>query len=283
MSEPDPFAKGIQGEHRVAKILEDLRSTFGYGLIHDILLDFNGTTSQIDHLLIDRFGILVIETKTYGALLKGRSEDRYWTACYAGARHRRMYNPLLQNEGHRKWLGKLLFQHGRNLADKYAQSLIVFAEGETRTLDLSGIDPMRVISQDGLLDFIRARYDFEPNEGQLGYEAQLDLYQFILAMNQRGNSEVEARHLVSVKAAEVGRPKKRQVAYARPRRTGISPPHTGQHKTSDSEELAKLALIALTGILLWLVLFGARSCLIAPITASVARQQPIPTQASSLP
>jgi hypothetical protein len=201
----DVWRKGADGERRVAQILEALRPTLGFSLIHDLLVDFNGTTSQIDHILIDQFGALVIETKCYGAALRGKSEDHYWTACYRDGNTRRLLNPLVQNAGHRHWLSKLLVQNQRELPERYIQSLIVFAHGETKDLELSGIDPLRVVTAKNLEDFVAARYDFQPNDGALGPEAQRDLWGFLIAADRSTDPETVARHSALVQRAKNGR------------------------------------------------------------------------------
>jgi hypothetical protein len=204
MGKRDVWQKGADGERRVAEILEALRPTFGFGLIHDLLVDFNGTTSQIDHVLIDQFGALVIETKCYGATLRGKSEDHYWTACYRDGNTRQLLNPLVQNAGHRHWLSKLLVQNQRDLPERYIQSLIVFAHGETADLELSGVDPLRVVTAKNLKEFVAARYDFQPNDGQLGPEAQQDLWSFLTAANRSSDPETVARHTALVQHAKNG-------------------------------------------------------------------------------
>ena len=205
MGDAKALERGMQGERRVAEILEKLRLTLGYGLIHDVLVDFNGHTTQMDHVLIDRFGVLVVETKSYGAKLLGTSADHNWTACYRDGNRRPLFNPLKQNDIHRTWLHKLLVQYQRDMPDKYVQSLIVFVRGEIDDLNLSETDRMRVVTTDGLAQYVTARYDFQPNEGQLGVEAQTDLWDFLCTQNKSADPEVVAQHIALAQSAKRGK------------------------------------------------------------------------------
>ena len=126
---------GSIGERRVGDVLRAESAALGFRLIEDVLLLDDTTTTQIDHLVVDRFGVLVVETKCYSALIKGRSGDSHWTACYRGRgrRRERFQNPLRQNDRHRQNLQKVLLAYGVRLPDNYLQSLVVFAGGDSDT------------------------------------------------------------------------------------------------------------------------------------------------------
>ena len=275
MNERDRFARGAAGEKRVADILEELRTSLGFAYVHDVLLCFNGKTTQIDHVLIDRYGVLVIETKTYGALLKGTSDDRFWTACYRSGQSRQMLNPLFQNDGHRKWLHKLLLQQGRTLPENYVQSLVVFVKSEIGELGLSDADRLRVISTPDLGPFVRARYDFCPNEGQLGYEAQLDLYEFILSANQSGDPEAVARHVASVKKAKAKKSSRPARVFPLHPRFTTHTPRRGRYAGSKKQATAGTGLVKfLLGVLLLLVVVSCGRCGVVPPAPSTVYGQP---------
>jgi hypothetical protein len=292
MNQRDMLARGAKGEQIVAEILKDLSPSLGYTYVNDILLDFNGRTSQIDHVLIDRYGILVIETKMSAALLKGTSTDHDWTACYASGKTHPMFNPLMQNEGHRKWLHKVLTQNGRDLPANYVQSLIVFADGKIDALELSDTDKMRVVSKSGLADFVRARYDFQPNVGQLGPEAQQDLCEFIVASNRRDDPVIWAKHLESCEKAKAGRsgPPKSRPANPRPANViplrpgqprGARRPYYGKRKKRD-ELTPRQALVMGLVIVLFFGFSGLKSCVSAATQVSAQGSQ-TSTQRSAFP
>lgn len=97
-----PVNKGKRGEKRVGKILEQLAEKYNGYVINDIIIpNGNGGTSQIDHILLSRFGIVVVETKNYSGRLYGNASQQYWTQVLAyGNTKNKLYNPLLQNKTH---------------------------------------------------------------------------------------------------------------------------------------------------------------------------------------
>ncbi len=200
---------GDRGEAAVAAILETACGEHDR-VVNDLLLDGIDMTTQIDHIFIDRFGLLVIETKTYGALFRGKSEDHDWTACYRDNQHRRVQNPLRQNDKHREKLGTILKRYGYEFDASYVQSLVVFAKGAIEALELTDEDRARVISVDELAEHLRTRTDFAPNLGEMTPETVESLGLLLASLNCKDNPEVVARHAASVAAAKQGGRKRRQ-------------------------------------------------------------------------
>lgn len=93
--------------------------TFG-SIAHKILLDRNiyrelnnitiptpdGTT-QIDHVLVSRYGIFVIEAKNMNGWIFGDAKSAEWTQSFPGGKFR-FQNPLRQNYRHTKCLAEFL-------------------------------------------------------------------------------------------------------------------------------------------------------------------------------
>ena len=66
-----PKVKGILGEKSVALFLSKLDPK-KYRVFHDLYIPTaKGKTTQIDHLIISRYGIFVIETKNYKGWIYG--------------------------------------------------------------------------------------------------------------------------------------------------------------------------------------------------------------------
>ena len=65
-----PRIKGYLGEKSVATILSLLPSD-KYKIINDLLIEVDGRTIQIDHLVVSIYGIFVIETKNYKGRITG--------------------------------------------------------------------------------------------------------------------------------------------------------------------------------------------------------------------
>lgn len=117
--------KGDIGELVVAKFLNKLHES-KYKVIHDIKIKnptSNTKTSQIDHLVISKYGIFAVETKAYKGKIYGKEYSRNWTQ-YLGSKKYEFMNPILQNYGHIKALETIL--EGKYPGMKYF-SIIAFS------------------------------------------------------------------------------------------------------------------------------------------------------------
>ena len=92
------------GEKEVKDILSRIK---GYKLLNDIMIKSNNGTSQIDHILIGKKGIFVIETKDYSGMIYGDEYSREWTQVI-NSKKNKFYNPIRQNYGHIKTLKKYI-------------------------------------------------------------------------------------------------------------------------------------------------------------------------------
>lgn len=98
------YTKENLGEKEVSNILNKIK---GYKLLNDIMIKGDSGTSQIDHILISKKGIFVIETKDYSGSIYGEEYSRYWTQII-NKRKNQFYNPIRQNYGHVKALERYL-------------------------------------------------------------------------------------------------------------------------------------------------------------------------------
>lgn len=60
----NPAFKGWSGEKAVSVVLRKLEK-HGFRILNDIMLPAGEGTTQIDHVVVSRFGVFVIETKNY--------------------------------------------------------------------------------------------------------------------------------------------------------------------------------------------------------------------------
>lgn len=100
-----PVMLGKAGEGHVKKELNKLDDR--YLVINDLMINNNGKTSQIDHVIVSIYGIFVIETKQYNGYLKGNDYDKKWLQ-YSGKNKYFINNPVHQNYGHVMALRELL-------------------------------------------------------------------------------------------------------------------------------------------------------------------------------
>ena len=78
----------------------------------DLLEDFilpgaYGGLTHIDHAILTSGGILCIQTKHYNGIVFGGADEPQWTNV-DGVRRRKFLNPLIQNEGRKKALQKIV-------------------------------------------------------------------------------------------------------------------------------------------------------------------------------
>jgi Zn-finger domain associated with topoisomerase type I len=98
-----PKIKGMIGESSVRHKLSKLDPK-EYKVLHDLMIQRpDKKTSQIDHVVISRYGVFVIETKNYTGWIMGSEKAEYWTQVIY-KRKERLYNPIRQNYGHIKAL-----------------------------------------------------------------------------------------------------------------------------------------------------------------------------------
>lgn len=97
---------GMAGEFWVKRELKKLSDE--YLVINDIMIKTkDGITHQIDHVVISKYGIFVIETKQYNGYIKGNDYDKRWL-IKNGKKKIYVNNPLHQNYGHVKSLEEIL-------------------------------------------------------------------------------------------------------------------------------------------------------------------------------
>lgn len=112
--------KGAIGERRVADTLYVLDRD-KYYTINNLLLPVNGSSVQIDHVVVSVFGVFVIETKNYKGVIFGDKDSENWDHNVYGIKYQ-FRNPVLQNLGH---LGALKYTLRRN--DDIFIPIVVFS------------------------------------------------------------------------------------------------------------------------------------------------------------
>lgn len=91
--------KGERGERAVAGRLRDGLPD-EYRILNDVYLPLpDGTTTQIDHIVVSQFGIFVIETKTYAGWIFGDEKSPQWTQTIYDKKSK-FQNPIRQNYKH---------------------------------------------------------------------------------------------------------------------------------------------------------------------------------------
>jgi ribosomal protein L37AE/L43A len=138
--------KGLFGEFKVnisSKLFLDKQI---YQLIKNVTLPTEDGSTQIDHIIVSKFGIFVIETKNLKGWIFGSENQKQWTQQIFKQKHS-FQNPLHQNYKHVKTLEKLLDIN----SDKF-HSLIVFVGDSKFKTSM----PENVTQGGGYLKFIKS-------------------------------------------------------------------------------------------------------------------------------
>ena len=96
---------GFFGEMWTKKDLKKLPKE--YKVLNDIMFSVNNSTHQIDHVVVSKYGIFVIETKQYNGFITGDKYDSKWVR-HVGKKKYYYTNPIRQNYGHILSLSELL-------------------------------------------------------------------------------------------------------------------------------------------------------------------------------
>ena len=100
-----PKMRGYFGEKWIREELNKLPRE--YKILNNIMVKDERGTHQIDHLVISKYGIFVIEMKNYFGIIYGSEYSPKWTQKVRNQK-REFPNPIHQNYGHIKSLESLL-------------------------------------------------------------------------------------------------------------------------------------------------------------------------------
>ncbi|MCX7177069.1 MAG: nuclease-related domain-containing protein [Proteobacteria bacterium] len=101
--------KGWFGEAAGSLAQRMLLDTNIYHSLNNVtILAADGSRTQIDHVIVSRYGIFVIEAKNMDGWIFGNAKDAQWTQSLPGGRKFRFQNPLRQNNRHTKVLSEFL-------------------------------------------------------------------------------------------------------------------------------------------------------------------------------
>jgi len=117
------------GEALVSRVLLSHFGPPDYHLMNHVTIRMDDGTTEVDHILVSRFGVFVIETKDYSGWIFANATEPTWTQVLF-RRKVKFQNPILQNKRHvRAVRGLLDF-----LPPEAIKSVVVFSgEAEFKT------------------------------------------------------------------------------------------------------------------------------------------------------
>ena len=94
---------GASGEHEVSRKLRAISPE--YIVLEDIYLPLpDGTTTQVDQIVVSIYGVFVIEAKDYSGWIFGNESQRQWTQTlhigWGDTEKHHFQNPIRQNWRH---------------------------------------------------------------------------------------------------------------------------------------------------------------------------------------
>lgn len=117
---------GFFGEFWVKLELKKLKKD--YKVLNNVIVrTIDNSTHQIDHIVVSKYGIFVIETKQINGYIKGNDYDKNWTVK-RGKNTYYINNPVHQNYGHIKALSEVL---GKN-TDKFISIVCISSQAKVR-------------------------------------------------------------------------------------------------------------------------------------------------------
>jgi len=95
------------GEALLRRVIGSNFSPPDYHLLNHVTLPLKDGTTQVDHILVSRFGVFVIETKDYKGWIFANAKHSTWTQVLFKSKFR-FQNPIFQNLRHVRAVQELL-------------------------------------------------------------------------------------------------------------------------------------------------------------------------------
>ena len=142
-----PWFKGVLGEAMVNILIQRKLDKGIYHLVKDITLPTDDGTTQIDHVLVSKYGVFVIETKNMKGWIFGSAKQKQWTQrIYKHST--KFQNPIHQNYKHLKTLESCL-----DIPRESLFSVVVFIGDSTFKTEM----PENVAYARGCIDYIKSK------------------------------------------------------------------------------------------------------------------------------
>jgi hypothetical protein len=184
------FDKGKYGEFLTYSQLEKL--TGRYRLMTNLYLPKkDGSTTEIDLLMLSETGLYVFESKNYSGWIFGDEKTKNWMQILPNKQKEPFYNPIWQNKTHITALKSALAIEN----DKLFKSYIIFSERCTlKKINVSSSN-VKVIKRNDLLPTIKR--DFNNNEKVL---TQIDVDFMFTKLNKFAHVDaaVKEEHIKQV-------------------------------------------------------------------------------------
>lgn len=179
-----PKKLGEKGERKVNNYIERNIKDEKY-VINNLTLFIDNSSTQIDHILINKKGVFVIETKNYSGNIYGSEDDYNWTQTLAyGKTKNKFYNPIKQNQTHINFLSKVLKK------DDIFKSIIVFPKANLKVKTITPVGNLSIIKD-----------TINNSEIELSKDEINNIYKRLESLKAEGK-ELEEKHIANIKERE---------------------------------------------------------------------------------
>ncbi len=155
-----------------------------YHCFKDLIIEIDNNITQIDEIIVSKYGVFVIEVKNINGWIFGKEKDKYWTQkLYKNTF--KFQNPLLQNYKHIKFLQKYL-----GLKNNQLFSVISFV-GESKFKTKM---PENVTKGIGFIKYIKSQKKVVINDNTL--ENIIDRLEY---SKLKSNKKAKRKHITYLK------------------------------------------------------------------------------------
>jgi len=145
--------KGVLGEWQVNLLIKFFLNKDDYHLIKNVTLPTDDGTTQIDHIIVSKYGVFVVETKNMKGWIFGSENQKQWTQQIF--KHKSKFqNPLHQNYKHVKTLEATLAIEN-NAKNDSIFSVIIFIGDSTFKTKM----PENIRFARGGIEYIKSKTD----------------------------------------------------------------------------------------------------------------------------
>lgn len=184
------FNKGNYAEYLIFRYIEKIN-------VHSKIMTNlyipreDGTTTEVDVLMISTKGIFVFESKNYSGWIFGDDKNPMWTQTLPGNKKNQFYNPIWQNSGHLNAIRNVIEDDKPNLYKSY----IVFSERCTlKKISVTSRDVV-VLKRNELVSDLNKHLNIT---NELLTEKEVFKYYYKLRYYRTATDHVKNKHIESI-------------------------------------------------------------------------------------
>ena len=131
------FSDGLNiSEQEVVNTLSQGLSHKDYFIFNNLIIpSLNAESTQIDHIIVSKFGIFVIETKECNGWIYAHQNRAEWPVTYRRSSKHHIRNPIWQNHGHRL----ALMQNMPFIEENFIEIVVFTGQCTFKTPDISNV------------------------------------------------------------------------------------------------------------------------------------------------